>query len=156
MTTCCVIAPPVLLFGKKIIVEVKEYEHLSRQIFESALEVHRYLGAGLLESAYQAAFEMELSMRGIGYEAQVKLPLYYKGMNTGKDFIIDLLIEDQIIVELKALETLLPVHLAQILSYLKLARLPLGFLINFNVPLIKDGFKRVVNNYPERFSSAHE
>ena len=127
--------------------EEEEYEYFAKQIFTSALEVHKQLGPGLLESAYQAAFEMELKWRNIGFATQVRLPLIYKGAPTEKDFVIDLLVEHEIIVEFKAVEVMLPVHAAQLLSYLRLADKRLGFLINFNVALLKDGFKRVVNNY---------
>ena len=127
--------------------EEEEYEYFAKQIFTSALEVHKHLGPGLLESAYQTAFEMELKWKDIGFATQVRLPLIYKGAPTEKDFVIDLLVEREIIVELKAVEVMLPVHAAQLLSYLRLADKRLGFLINFNVALLKDGFKRVVNNY---------
>lgn len=86
-------------------------------------------------------------MRKIFFCSQTKVPLFYKGHDTSKEFFIDLLIEDEIVVELKSVESLLPVHQAQLLSYLKLANKKMGFLINFNVPLLKDGFKRMVNNY---------
>jgi GxxExxY protein len=127
--------------------EEEEYEYFAKQIFNSALEVHRHLGPGLLESAYQAAFEMELTWRNIGFASQVRLPLIYKGAPTEKDFVIDFLVEREIIVEFKAVEVMLPVHAAQLLSYLRLADKRLGFLINFNVVLLKDGFKRIVNNF---------
>lgn len=86
-------------------------------------------------------------MRNIYFQRQVKVPLYYKGENTGKEFFIDILIENEIILELKAIEGLLPVHEAQLISYLKLANKRMGFLINFNVPSLKNGFRRFVNNY---------
>ena len=86
-------------------------------------------------------------MRNIFFKRQVKVPLYYKGADTGKEFFIDILIENEIILELKAIEGLLPVHEAQLISYLKLADKRMGFLINFNVPLLKNGFRRFVNNY---------
>ena len=123
------------------------YEYLANQIFQAALEVHRTLGPGLLESVYEFSLVKELQLRSIFVQYQVKVPLYYKGHDTGKEFFIDLLVENEIVIEVKSADELHPVHQAQLLSYLKLADKRLGFLINFNVPLIKDGFKRMVNNY---------
>lgn len=125
----------------------ERFEWLANQIFQSALEVHRALGPGLLESVYEFALVKELQLRNIAVQYQVKVPLYYKGFDTRKEFFIDMLIEDEIVVEVKAVDALHPVHEAQLLSYLKLANKRLGFLINFNVALIKEGFKRMVNNY---------
>ena len=105
------------------------------------------MGPGLLESVYEICLAKELYLRGINTQRQVFLPLYYRGEVLNKDFRIDLLVEDEIIIEIKASEILLPVHHAQIISYLKLADKRLGFLINFNVPLLKNGFKRFVNNF---------
>ena len=124
-----------------------QYEDLADKIFKAALEVHKHLGPGLLESVYVFAMIKELELNWIRVQSQVLVPLFYKGYDTGKQFYIDLLIEDQIIIEVKAGECTLPVHEAQLVSYLKLSDKKLGFLINFNVPLIKDGFKRKVNNY---------
>lgn len=129
-------------------VENKErFEYLAKQIFLAALEVHKNLGPGLLESVYEVSFLRELQIREISSAYQVKVPLFYKGYDTGKDFFVDILVENEIIIEIKAVELLHPVHTAQILSYLKLSDKRMGFLINFNVPMIKDGFKRLVNNY---------
>jgi len=125
----------------------ERYEWLAKQIFLAALEVHKELGPGLLESVYQYAFCKELSIRSIVFQQQVAVPLYYKGSNTGKEFYIDLLVEDELIIELKAVDEIHPVHEAQLLSYLKLANKKMGFLINFNIVLLKDGFRRRVNNY---------
>ena len=127
--------------------EKERFEFLAGQVFKAALEVHKTLGPGLLESVYEFSLIKELQMRGISLRAQTKVPLFYKGHDTTKEFFIDILIENEIIVELKAVEDIAPVHKAQLLSYLKLADKKMGFLINFNVPLLKDGFKRMVNNY---------
>lgn len=124
-----------------------QYEALARQIFISALEVHKALGPGLLESVYEHVLIKELLLRDIALYRQVQLPLYYKGEDTGKSFYIDILIENEIIIELKANEGILPVHEAQILSYLKLSDKKMGFIINFNVHLLKQGFRRFVLNY---------
>jgi GxxExxY protein len=125
----------------------ERYEWLAKQIFLAALEVHKELGPGLLESVYQYAFCKELSIRSIVFQQHVAVPLYYKGSDTGKEFYIDLLVEDELIIELKAVDEIHPVHEAQLLSYLKLANKKMDFLINFNTVLLKDGFRRRVNNY---------
>lgn len=127
--------------------EKEQFEYLANQIFNGSLEVHKALGPGLLESVYGFAFMSELRLRNVSFQKQVKVPLFYKGNDTGKEFYIDLLIENEIIIELKAIEGILPVHEAQLLSYLKLANKRMGFLINFNVVLLKSGFKRFVNKY---------
>jgi GxxExxY protein len=127
--------------------EKERFEYLATQVFKAALEVHKTLGPGLLESVYEFSLIKELQIRGINFQSQTRVPLFYKGYETSKEFFIDILIEDEIIVELKAAEAIAPVHQAQLLSYLKLANKKMGFLINFNVPLLKDGFKRMVNNY---------
>jgi GxxExxY protein len=103
------------------------------------------MGPGLLEAVYQHCMIRELRIRKISVSMMVPVPLHYKGEPLNKDYLIDILVEDEIILELKAVEGLLPVHEAQIISYLKLANKRLGFLINFNVPLLKHGFKRYVN-----------
>jgi len=127
--------------------EKERYEQLAKIIFISALEAHKQLGPGLLESTYHHALAYELKMQNISVKSEVKVPLFYKGMITEKDFFIDLLVDDEIIIELKAVEMLLPLHTAQLISYLKLADKRMGFLINFNVALIKEGFRRIVNKY---------
>lgn len=127
-----------------------EKEHLnqiSKQILDASITVHKEMGPGLLEAVYQQCLVKELQLRGVKVNAMVPVQLQYKGHLLNKDYIIDILVEDEIIVELKAIEGILPVHEAQIISYLKLANKCLGFLINFNVPLLKDGFKRFVNNF---------
>lgn len=125
----------------------EQIEVWAHEIVGSAIEVHRHMGPGLLESVYLECMMKEFALRKIRAERQVMLPLIYKDFKLNKDFIIDLLVEDTIIVELKACDGLLPVHEAQLLSYLKLANKQLGFLINFNVSLLKNGIRRMVNNY---------
>jgi len=127
--------------------ERKLLESTARQIVDSALQVHKGLGPGLLESVYQYCLVEELKIRKIRVIQEIFLPLHYRGKSLDKDFRIDILVENFIIIEVKSVEILIPVHSAQIISYLKLADKRLGFLINFNVPLIKDGIKRFVNNY---------
>ena len=125
----------------------ERYNELSGIILDSSITVHKEMGPGLLESVYELCLRKELQLRGIKSEHQRILPLFYKGHEISKEFRIDLLVEEEIIVEIKAVETVLPVHKAQIISYLKLANKKLGFLINFNVSLLKDGFYRFVNNF---------
>ena len=127
--------------------EKEKFEYLAAESFKAALEVHKALGPGLLESVYEFSLVKEFQIRGIAFKSQTKVPLFYKGYDTTKEFFIDILVENEIIIELKAVDTLLPVHHAQLLSYLKLADKRMGFLINFNVVLLKDGFKRIVNKY---------
>ena len=123
------------------------YEKIGAQIVDAAYNVHRELGPGLLESVYEVCLIEELRDRGLSVESQVRIPIYYKGKELKKDFIIDIVVEDIIILELKAVEVLLPVHEVQLVTYLKLAEMHLGYLINFNVPLIKNGIKRKINGY---------
>ncbi len=120
---------------------------ISAEILDAAISVHKEMGPGLLESVYELCFFKELQIRNIFVENQVSVPLFYKGENLNKDFRIDILVEKEIIIELKAVDIILPVHEAQIISYLKLTNKKLGFLINFNVPLLKQGIKRFVNNF---------
>jgi GxxExxY protein len=123
-----------------------ETDNLTLSIFNSALSVHREMGPGLLEAIYQQCLIQEMTERGLEVKKSVIVPLHYKTKPLNKDYIIDLLVEDEIILELKSVEALLKVHEAQLVSYLKLSNKRLGFLINFNVPLLKQGFKRFVNN----------
>ena len=125
----------------------EEFNRLSKIILDASIEVHRNLGPGLLESVYEYCLCKEFKIRKIDYQRQVTLPVIYKNEVLSSDFRIDILIKNEIILELKAVEILLPVHQAQLLTYLKLADKRLGFLINFNVPRLIDGFKRMVNNF---------
>ena len=119
---------------------------VSGQVVDAAMKVHSALGPGLLESAYEACLLHELRKRGRKVLSQVALPVVYDGVKIDVGYRIDLLVEDVVIVELKAVEKLLPIHDAQLLSYLKLGGYRLGLLINFNVLHLKDGIKRKVNN----------
>jgi GxxExxY protein len=125
----------------------EEYEIIGKLILDCAFEVHKELGPGLLESVYEICLLEELRKKGLEVKSQVRLPVVYKGKELGKEFYIDILVEDCIIIELKAVEVLLPVHEVQLLTYMKLANISLGFLINFNVPLLKEGIRRKVNKY---------
>jgi GxxExxY protein len=121
-------------------------DELSNVIIGAAIEVHKAVGPGLLESVYQKCLTRELQLAGVGYQEEVVLPLQYKGMEFDGAFRLDMLIADKVIVELKAVEAILPVHEAQLLSYLRLTNRRLGLLINFNVPVLRAGIRRVVNN----------
>jgi GxxExxY protein len=124
-----------------------EYEKIGRKIVHAAFEVHRELGPGLLESVYEICLVEELRNLHLEVQRQILLPVVFKGKVLNKEFCIDILVENSIVIELKAVEVLLPVHEVQLLTYMKLADIKLGYLINFNVPLIKQGIKRKVNNY---------
>lgn len=122
-----------------------ELNTVSASIVDSAIAVHRELGPGLLESAYEACLAFELSERGIRVQRQVELPVVFRGHNVDAGYRLDLLVEDLVIVELKAVEQISPLHKAQLLSYLKLSSKPIGLLMNFNVRLLKDGITRLAN-----------
>lgn len=122
-----------------------QYNILTNEIIGAAIEVHKQLGPGLLESVYEACLFHELKHRGLNVEKQIKLPLLYKGERLNQHFMLDLLIEDNVIVELKAVEELLPVHEVQLVTYLKLSGKKLGLLINFNESVLKRGIRRRIN-----------
>ena len=118
---------------------------LSHQVIGAAIEVHRLFGPGLLEVVYESALCKELSFRGIDYERQLSLPVCYKGEELDCTVKLDLVIEHTLIIEVKSVEKLIPVHTAQLLTYLRLQNLWLGLLINFNVEILRDGVRRVLN-----------
>ncbi|WP_396173120.1 GxxExxY protein [Flavobacterium sp.] len=120
-------------------------EEISKIVFESALKVHKALGPGLLESAYEECLFYELKKTGLKVEKQKPLPLIYEEVNLEIGYRIDIIIENKFIVEVKSVELLNDVHLAQLLTYLKLSSCKLGLLINFNVKLLKNGVRRVIN-----------
>ncbi len=122
---------------------------IGKIIVDSALEVHKALGPGLLESTYESCLKYELKLRNLDAISQKELPVIYKGFKMEKAYRLDLLVENKVIIEIKAVETLNNIHMAQVISYLKLSDIKLGYLINFNVKLIKDGIKRIVNNLSE-------
>lgn len=121
---------------------------VTAKIIESAITVHRELGPGLLESVYQRCLAIELKARGLEAQSEVAVPVYYKGCLIGEDSLrLDLLVNGQIVVELKSVAQIQPVHAKQLLTYLRLSKKPLGLLINFNEVLLKNGITRIVNNY---------
>lgn len=119
-----------------------EINKITEHIIGGAIEVHKYLGPGLLESSYEECLAYELKNSGLYLRRQVPVPVIYKEIHLEYGYRIDLLVEDTVIVELKTVDTLHPIHTAQILTYLKFAQKPLGLLINFNVTLLKNGLKR--------------
>jgi GxxExxY protein len=130
---------------------VNKLNSISGSILDAAIEVHRNLGPGLLESVYESCLVKELSGKNHKAEKQVILPVFYKNELIDKNFCIDILVDDEVIVELKTVEVILPIHKAQIRTYLKLSNKKLGLLINFNTTLLKNGFERVLNgNFPKK------
>ena len=120
-------------------------DELSNEIIGAAIEVHRNLGPGLLESAYEECLCYELINRGIKHERQKPLPIVYKGTELDCGYRLDVVVDNLIILELKAVDQIQPIHSAQLLTYLKLSKMKLGILINFNVTVLKSGIKRIVN-----------
>jgi GxxExxY protein len=116
----------------------------SEKVIGAAIEVHRHLGPGLLESTYQACLCRELEIRGVAYQSQVALPLEYKGVKLKKSYVIDLLIAGSVIVEIKTVDRLLPIHSSQLMTYMRLRRVTSGLLMNFNVDLLPQGIKRLL------------
>ena len=123
----------------------EEYNSITSKIIGAAIEVHKELGPGLLESTYQACLNIEMLRRGLDVKSNLFQPIYFKGEQLDKNYIIDVLVDDEVILELKSVEAILPVHEAQLLTYLKLANKKVGLLINFNVPVLKDGIRRKIN-----------
>ncbi|MCR5241144.1 MAG: GxxExxY protein [Prevotella sp.] len=136
----------------------KDFDYLnelSGAIIGAAIEVHKEIGPGLLESAYEECLKVELMSRGMQVETQVDLPLYYKGKPTGKTYRIDMLVNDEVILELKSVELLKNVNEIQLVTYLKLANKKLGLLINFNEAVLKDGIRRKINSDIVNVGSSH-
>jgi GxxExxY protein len=124
-------------------------DKIASEIVDAAFKVHSKLGPGLLESAYEACMAHELTKRGFLVERQKPQPVFYDGLEIEVGYRLDILVDDTIIIELKAVEQLAPIHQAQLMTYLKLSGKSIGFLINFNVPLIKQGIRRIANQHRE-------
>ncbi len=119
------------------------YNHqLSRKVIGCAIEVHRNLGPGLLESTYQKCLTHEMHIAGLSFQAQLPIPVYYKGVNLDCGYRLDFLVDDFLVVELKAVEAISNLHQAQLLTYMRLAEAPIGLVINFNVKFLKDGIRK--------------
>jgi GxxExxY protein len=127
--------------------ETQSFREITEKVIGACIEIHKQVGPGLLESAYEECLCYELSTHGVLFERQKELPVRYKGVMLDCGYRLDLVIEGKIILELKTVETLLPIHEAQLLTYLKLSGLTLGLLINFNVPVLKHGIKRIANEF---------
>jgi GxxExxY protein len=130
--------------GTKILEGEKKFEEVSGRVIGFAIEVHRTLGPGLLESAYEQCLCHELTQSGIAFQRQVPVPIVYKGLELECAYRLDLVVNRQLIVEIKAVEKLLPIHSAQLLTYLKLTGIHAGLLMNFHTEVLRDGIKRVV------------
>ena len=127
--------------------ENEKLNKITETIIGAVINVHRALGPGLLESAYEACMVYELAQAGLKVEQQKPLPIVYRGVKLECGYRMDLMIDNEIIVEIKSIEKLLPIHQAQLLSYLKLSNCRVGLLINFNIKVLKNGIQRVVNNF---------
>ena len=129
---------------------MKTIDSLSYKVIGCAMEVHNTLGPGLLETAYEKALIHELRLKGLTVTSQVPVDMNYKGVNLGEGLRLDLLVEDSLIIELKSVEELKPIHYKQLLTYLKLTNKRIGLLINFNVDNLREGIKRVINGYESK------
>jgi GxxExxY protein len=129
-------------------------DEVTQRIIGAAIEVHRTLGPGLLESVYEECLEHEFRLRKLSFDRQRRVPVVYKSHPVGADLRMDFLVEDRVVVELKAIEKLLPIHGAQLLTYLRLTDKPLGLLINFNVSLLREGIRRVIHSSAQLCASA--
>ncbi|MBX3267198.1 MAG: GxxExxY protein [Acidobacteria bacterium] len=129
------------------IASVRSTDQITEKIIGSAIAVHKALGPGSLESAYEECLCFELAEAGLEFKRQVALPVVYKGVKLDCGYRMDVVVEESVIIEIKAVERIVPVHEAQLLSYLKLAGIKVGLLLNFHVPVLKSGIKRIVNNY---------
>ncbi|MCE3228863.1 MAG: hypothetical protein K0S32_3414 [Bacteroidetes bacterium] len=125
----------------------RKRKQISSQILDCCIEVHRNLGPGLMESTYEKCLLKEFSLRGINAKSQVRLPVFYKGEEVELGYKVDIIVEDEFTMELKSVDSILPVHKAQLITYLKLTNKKVGFLVNFNVSLLKYGFNRMIRSY---------
>ena len=132
-------------------------EQLTRQIIGAAIEVHRHLGPGLLESIYEDCLAREMTIQGLAFERQKPLPTVYKDLRLDAGYRVDFLVEGRVVVELKAVEAVAPIHEAVVLTYLRLSGCPVGLLINFHSPVLKDSIRRFVNGFdkPQKEGSHH-
>jgi len=133
--------------------EIDNTNKITESIIGAAIDVHNELGPGLLESTYETCLAFELAQRGLKLEQQKSLPVIYRKINLNCSYRMDLVVEDVVIVEIKTVDRLAPIHQAQMLSYLKLSGFKVGLLINFNVRVLRDGIRRLVNNFPDTLRS---
>ena len=134
--------------------DAEALDQVTRKIIGAAINVHRALGPGLLEGTYEACLAYELVQLGLKVERQKELPVHYRGVIIDCGYRLDLLVEDEVVIEVKAVEQLLPVHQAQVMSYLRMSGFRVGLLLNFNVRVLKQGLKRIVNEFPSSAISA--
>lgn len=134
--------------------EKDRLDSITRRIIGGAIEVHRRLGPGLLESAYEVCLAFELRQMGLVVEGQKPLPVIYREVKLDCGYRLDLVVEDSVVVEIKAVDQLAPIHVAQLLSYLRLSNKRVGLLINYHVRVLKNGLKRIVNDFPDSALSA--
>ena len=127
----------------------EKIDRITKAIIGCAIDIHRALGPGLLESAYEACLVFDLAAKGFKVEQQKPLPVIYKGVKLDCGYRMDLVVDGEVVIELKSVDGLMPIHKAQLLSYLKLSKCMAGLLINFNVKILKDGIQRIVNKLPE-------
>jgi GxxExxY protein len=127
-----------------VLIDANAYNDVTGPTLAAAIEVHRTLGPGLLESIYMPCFKYELTLRKLRFVAQHPVPIVYKGLALDANYRVDLIVEDLVVVEVKSATALLPVHQSQTLTYMRLARCPIGLLINFNAPRLMDGVKRLI------------
>jgi GxxExxY protein len=130
------------------------FEDGTDEVIGSLIDVHRYLGPGLMESAYEACLCAELTARGLKFERQQPLPISYQGAHLDCGYRLDMVVGDSILLELKAVERLLPIHEAQVITYLRLSQLPVGLLVNFNVTVLRNGLRRLRPEHPKSFRSS--
>lgn len=142
-------ASPLAVIANRRGAEAQSENLITEAVIGAAIDVHRSLGPGLLESAYEQCLRHELNARGIALRRQVPLPVSYKGLKLDCGYVMDLVVADKVVVELKCVERLLPVHEAQLLTYLRLSGLAVGLLINFNVAALRSGLRRLVNQYKD-------
>ncbi len=131
-----------------------EENRISEKVIGAAIEVHKHLGPGLLEAAYETCLCRELQLRGVPFAKQVEMPVSYKGEALDCGYRVDMIVDSRVIVEIKAVESLQPIHEAQVLTYLRLTGLHLGLLLNFCVPTLKRGIRRIVLGLPEEYSAS--
>ena len=129
--------------------EARSFDELTDSVIAASIDVHRHLGPGLLESAYEECLCHEISLRKLAFERQVPLPVRYKAVSLDCGYRLDVVVDNRLVLELKAVESLQPIHEAQLLTYLKLSGMKCGLLINFNVPVLKAGLKRIVYQFPD-------
>jgi len=132
--------------------EIEQYNRLTERIIGCCIEVHRFLGPGLLESSYEECLSREFNLQGLKFERQTPLSINYKGTDLDCGYRMDIIVDHKIVLELKSIEAVLPVHKAQLVTYLKHSGYHLGLLVNFNVDLMKNGIFRIVNNFDKHVS----